>query len=167
MYQITPNWTWTLNTYALPIYFPLRPKFGSVLLYDQPFSRYKDAKSEMSEIYPKYTKWPRTDFGMLRAKSISYKLSNHPRGPNVGPFCCKTSLFPRYKVAENRKSWKCTEWPQTELEYLTVKKLLYTWNTYPWGPNFGPFHSTTIDFQDTRLPKIGNAPNDPKLKFNT
>ncbi len=28
-----------------------------------------------------------------------------------------------YKVSENRK---CTEWPQTELEQLTVKNTLYT-----------------------------------------
>ena len=43
-----------------------------------------------------------------------------------------------YKVGENRK---CTESPQTELEHLTVESIPYTLNTYPWGPNFGPFCS--------------------------
>ncbi len=64
-------------------------------------------------------------------------------------------------VSENRK---CTEWPQTELEDLTVKSTLYTLNTYPWGPNFCPFRSTISRFQDktyTRTAKIRNAPNDP------
>ena len=59
------------------------------------------------------------------------------------------------------------QWPQTELEHLTVKTTLYTLNTYPWGPNFSPFHSTTSSFQDTGSLKIGNAPNDPKLSLDT
>ncbi len=54
--------------------------------------------------------------------------------------------FSRYKVARNRK---CTEWPQTELEHLTVKRTLYTLNAYPWSPNFGLFRSTISRFQDT------------------
>ncbi len=50
-----------------------------------------------------------------------------------------------YKVGENQK---CTEWPQTELEDLTVKGTLYTLSTYPWGPNCGPFRSTISRFRD-------------------
>ena len=72
-----------------------------------------------------------------------------------------------YKVPENQK---CTQWPQNELEHLTVKSTLYTLNTYPWGPNCGPFHSTISHFRDTRCTssvKIGNVPNDPKLNLNT
>ena len=38
-----------------------------------------------------------------------------------------------------------------KLEQLTVKNTLYTLHTYPLGPNFGPFHSTTIRFRDKRL----------------
>ncbi len=51
-----------------------------------------------------------------------------------------------YKVGENRK---CTEWPQTELEHLTVQTTIHTLNIYPWGPNFGPFNSTINRFRDT------------------
>ncbi len=54
--------------------------------------------------------------------------------------------FSRHKVGENRK---CTEWPQTELEHLTVNSTLYTLSTYPWGPNVGPFRLTKSCFQDT------------------
>ncbi len=70
--------------------------------------------------------------------------------------------FSRYKVAKNQK---CTEWPQTELEHLTVKSTLFTLNIYSRGPNIGPFRSTINRFRDTctRSPKIGNAPNAPKL----
>ncbi len=56
--------------------------------------------------------------------------------------------FPRYKVVNMVKNWKCTEWPQTELEHLTAKSTLCTVNTYPWGPNFGPFCSTASGFED-------------------
>ena len=62
-----------------------------------------------------------------------------------------SSGFQRYKVAENQK---CTEWPRTELEQLTVKSILYTLNTYPWGPNFGPVRSTISRFRNTWSPKI-------------
>ncbi len=41
--------------------------------------------------------------------------------------------FSRYKVAKNRK---CTKWPQTELEHLTVKSTLYTLNTYALRSKF-------------------------------
>ena len=75
--------------------------------------------------------------------------------------------FRDMRSPENRK-W--TEWPKTELEHLTVKSTLYTFNTYPCGPNFGPFRSTISRFRDTtciRSPKIGNAPNEPELNLNT
>ena len=68
-----------------------------------------------------------------------------------------------HKVGKNRK---CTEWPQTELEDLTGKSIIYTLHTYPRGPNFGPFRSTTSCFRDTRSSKIGNAPSDHKLNLD-
>ncbi len=56
-------------------------------------------------------------------------------------------------------SKKCTEWPQTELDHLTVKNTLYTLFKYPQGPHFGPF-------RDTRFPKVGNALNDLRMILN-
>ncbi len=54
---------------------------------------------------------------------------------------------------QGRQNQKCTKWPQTELEHLTVKSTLYTLNTYLWGPNFGPFRPTASRFRDTKLSK--------------
>ncbi len=65
-----------------------------------------------SQKYSKYTKYL-----PLRSKFSFVSLYDYP--------------FPRYKVVKNRK---CTEWPQTELEHLTVKSTLYTLNTHPWRP---------------------------------
>ncbi len=49
---------------------------------------------------------------------------------------------------------KCAEWPQTELEHLTVKSTPYTLNSYPWGTNFAPLRSMTSGFQDIAHFKI-------------
>ncbi len=67
--------------------------------------------------------------------------------------------FSRYRIVENQK---CTrgQWPQNDPRHLTVKSTLYILNTHPRGPNFTPFCSMTSRFWDTRLLKIGNAPND-------
>ena len=53
----------------------------------------------------------------------------------------------RYKVVTN---WKCTEWPQTDLEHLTGKSTLHALNTYFWGPNIRPFSSTRYKIPKTR-----------------
>ncbi len=114
MHRVTPNWTWTLNSQKYLMYtehLPLRPRFWSISLYDQPFPRYK-----------------------------------------------------LYKVGKNRK---CNDWPQINLQHLTVKSTLYTLKTYPRGPNVRPFRSTISHFRDTRSRKIGNAPNEPKLNLMT
>ncbi len=72
-------------------------------------------------------------------------------------------MFWRYKVVEN---WKCTQWPQKDLNHLTVKRNMYTLNTQPQGPNFNPFRSMTSRFRDKRS-KIGNAPNDNRRTLTT
>ena len=85
-------------------------------------------------------------------------MHERPLGPKFWFILLYNYLFSRYKAAENQK---CTEWPQTELGHLTIKTTLYTLHTYPWGPNFGPFHRTTSHFPDTKSSKIGNALNGP------
>ena len=64
-----------------------------------------------------------------RPKLHSFSLCYHP--------------FSRNKIVENRK---CTEWPQNDLNHLTVTSALYTLNTYPGGPNFNPFRCTVARF---------------------
>ncbi len=90
-------------------------------------------------------------------------------GWNFGLFCSTstTTGYRDIRLVENRK-W--TEWPQTELEHLTVKSTLHMLSTYPWGPNVGPFRSTISCFQDTTCTmsaKTRNALNDPKLNLST
>ncbi len=75
MDRMSSDWPWILICDKYPVhteYLPPKPKFSSVLLYDQPFSR--------------------------------------------------------YKVVEN---WKCTEWPQIDIEHVTVKNTLYTPKSCP------------------------------------
>ncbi len=100
-----------------------------------------------------------TEYLPLRSKFWSVLLYDKP--------------FPRYNMYKVGESQKCTEWTQTELEDFTIKCTLYTLNTRPWGPNFGPFRSTGSRFRYTtcttctRWAKIGTAPNDSKLNLST
>ena len=74
----------------------------------------------------------------------SWKL-NYQKYPVYSGYCApevhflSVSLydhtFSGYKVIEN---WKSTEWPQSDIEHLTVKRSLYTLNTYLWGSRFTP-----------------------------
>ncbi len=96
-----------------------------------------------------------------------YTLNSYPCGPSLDQFRSRISCFSDTTCTRSAKNWKCTEWPQTKLEHLTVKSTLYTLNTYPCGPNFRSFRSTTSRFRDTKSSKIGNAPSDPKLNLNT
>ena len=121
-----------------------------------PFSRHKvvdnrtkksewtqnSLKHSTSQVYTEYASlWPKFNFVSLYDQPYS-----------------------RYKIVEN---WKCTQWPQSGIKHLTVESTLYTPNTHPWGHKFTPFCSTTRHFWDTRLSKIGNAPNDTRMTLGT
>ena len=121
MHQMTPEWSWTLNSQKYPVYMkylPPRAKYWSILLYGQPFSRYKVAENRK---FRKCTEWPQTDFEILTVISTSYTLSNYPRGPNLDPFCSMASHFQDIRFTKIDKNRKCTEWSQNDLEHLTVK----------------------------------------------
>ncbi len=66
------------------------------------------------------------------------------------------------KVGENRK---CTEWPQTELEQLTVKSTLYTLLT-PEGQIMVRFALRLAVSEIQGRQKSKNALSDPKLNLN-
>ncbi len=95
----------------------------------------------------------------LKNKKYPIYTTYLPPRPKFQPFLLCDQPFSRYKIDETRKFRKCTDWPQTEFEILTVKSTSSTLSTYPWGPNFGSFCSTTAGFRDLRLLKIGNARN--------
>ena len=141
---MTPNWTWTFKSQkSLYIHLVLTHKGQIVVRFA--------LRLVVSEIYVqvvknrKCTEWPQTEYEHLTVKSTLYTLNTYPLRFKFSSVSLYDELFPRYKVFKNRK---CTVWPQTELEHLTGKSTLYTVNTQPWGPNFGPFRSTTNSFQD-------------------
>ena len=72
-----------------------------------------------------------------------------------------------YHKVYSRLHQKHTESPPELPVEFNFASILYTLNTHPCGPNFTPFRSTTSHFQDTRLSKIGNAPNDPRMTLST
>ncbi len=98
-------------------------------------------------------------YGWLTLKSILHTISIYPQRPKVSPVFLYGPPFSRYKVAENRKFSKCSEWPQTDFEILTVKSTSYSVRNYTRNPNLGPFCSTTSRFRDTRLLKTGDFGN--------
>ena len=91
--------------------------------------------SQNFPVYPTYVP--------LRPKFWSVSLNDYP--------------FPRYNLNKVGENQKYTEWPQTQLEHLTGKIVLYTLNTYPRDEHFVSFHSTTSHFRDTRSLKMGNG----------
>ena len=145
MHRLTPNWTWTLNSQKYLMYtehLPLRPRFWSISLYDQPFPRYKLYKVGKNR---KCNDWPQINLQHLTVKSTLYTLKTYPRGPNFHPFCSTTSRFWDTRLSKIRNAPSGAK--LTDLEHLTVKSTLYTLNIYPWDTNFGPYHSTTSGFQ--------------------
>ncbi len=152
---MTPNWPWTCysDRYSACMKdLPLGLNFWSVSLYDHWFSRYKVPQNQKS------TECSQTEIEHLTVKTTLYTPNAYHRGPNIGQFCSTTSSCQATRSSKNRK---CTEWRQTELEHLAVKTL----NIYIWRPNFGPFHSATSRFGESRFGEIRNTQNGLKLNL--
>ena len=74
---MTSDWLWNLNSQKCPIYnkyVPPRNIFGSVLLYDKPFSRYEGSKIGKNQ---KCTDWSQNDPEHLTVKSTLHALSTY------------------------------------------------------------------------------------------
>ena len=67
---------------------PPRPKSHSVLLYDQPFSRYKLVENR------KFTKGPQNNLNHFTVKSYLYTLNTYRGGSNFTAFCSTVACFP-------------------------------------------------------------------------
>ncbi len=135
------------------------PKFQSVSLCDQSFSRYKAFREKCTE----WSKWPWT----LQGQMYPIYVLLVPPSLKFHSGSLYDQQFSRYEVFY-RKSKK------SEIHHLTsnspnliVKSTLYTVNTYSRGPNFGLFRSMAICFCATRLSKIRNAPIELRLTLNT
>ncbi len=112
----------------------------------------------------KSTEWPQTDLEHLTVISTLQALKTFLWHWNFCPFCSTATGFRDIRLPKNRK-WNDPMWTWT----LNSQQYSITLSTYPWGRNFGPFCSTSSRFEDTctKSPKIGNAPNAPKLNLNT
>ena len=75
----------------------------------------------------------------------------------------KIPVYLSYKYIQGHQNCKCTEWPQTDSEHLTMT--LQALKTYLSGWNFDPFCSTSTGFRDIRNRKCTEWP--PKLNLNT
>ncbi len=142
--QLTDSTACTLNTYLRG------PRFS----FHSTASRFRDTrllKLEKSEMHRMTSNWSWT----LNSQNCPAYIKYLFRGPN---FVLRPAAF---KVQGWCKSEirKCTEWPETDPENLTVKSTWYTLSKYPRGPNVGPFALRPNPFRDTKLSKIGNAPS--------
>ncbi len=104
IHQMTPEWPYALNCQKGPVYTeysPPRPKFHSVSLYDQPYSRYKVEnrkctkwpENNLTHLKSECTEWPQNYLNHLSVKSTLYTLNTHTRGPNFTPFRSTISRF--------------------------------------------------------------------------
>ncbi len=133
----------------------LSPKLQSVSLSDQPFLVTKHFEAPNN---------PQMTLNTTRSKVHYNCVANIPESQLSLLFSLRPAMG--CKVVDNGKNLKCTEWPQINIEHLTVKvPLCYALSTYHRGTNVGPFFSTASRFQDTRLSKIRNALNDLRLTF--
>ncbi len=104
---------------------PQRPRFSSVLLYDQPFSGCKAVKKLEVHFMTSNRPWT------LNCQNYPVYAQNiFPQSPNFHPFCFVTSYF------------ITSEWHWT----LNCHSTMYTLNAWFRGPNFGLFWSTTRHF---------------------
>ncbi len=106
--------------------YPGGPNFGPFLCTSRHFW---DTKSENgNSLY-----CLRLSLNILETKvpCIQYVLNPETKLWSLSIY---NQAFSRYKVAENRKNRKCTEWPQTDLEKLTVKSTLKSLSSCDRGP---------------------------------
>ncbi len=74
-----------------------------------------------------------TELEHLTVRSTLYTLNTYPRGPNFHPFTLRPAVS-TYKIVQN---WKCTEWPQTNLEHLWSEVPCINW-ILTLRPKFSP-----------------------------
>ena len=119
-------------------YSPPRPKFHSVSLYDQPFSRYRFFENR------KCTEWPQNDLKHLSVKNTLCTLNTHTRGPNFIPFCSTTSCFRdiRLSIIGNAPND-----PRMTLITEVFKSTLCTLNGHSWGQISLRFALRSLVFQ--------------------
>ena len=169
---MTSIWSWTCNSLKISVYakhlsskaqiltsfalwpsvfklqgfYPRGPNFGPFRFTTSCFRDTRISKSEISEMHQMSPAWPGT-LERQSALHITHTLSTY----HTKPKSWLVSLYGQTFCGNP----KCAEWLQNDLEHVTDKSTMFTLNTYPRDPKFGPFSSTTSRFWDTRLSKIG------------
>ncbi len=91
---MTLEWPSALKCQRYTVYTDTpRPKFQSVSLYDQPFSRYMFVKKT------ECTQWPQNDLNYVGVESTLYTLNTHPEAQISFRFALRPAVF-RYKVVQ-------------------------------------------------------------------
>ncbi len=111
------DWSCTLNCQKCPLYAEYllsMLNFSPILLYDQPFSRYKVAQSR------KYTDFPQHD---LEHKAVKVPCI-HWILTNMDQIFIRFSLQPAVFDIQYCPRHKKYEWHQTVLEHFTVKSTM-------------------------------------------
>ena len=166
MHRLTSDWPWTLKSTLFTVTtYPRSP----IVVRFAPRTAIFKIQGYRIRKNQKCTTWPQIDFEHLVVKSARYTVNTYARGPNCGPFPSMASQLGGTRCVENAKNRICTEWPQTDLEQLTIKVpyIHCTLSKYPLGPNLGPFCSTTSRVEIQGWWKSENAQTNPRLNLNT
>ncbi len=112
------------------------PKFLSVLLYDQPFSRYRAVENR------KCTEWPQSDLERLIVNNRPFTPNKYPQGQNLSLFGLRPAVF-EIQGCWNRKNRTCIDYH--------FKKSTTTTTTTKWKPNRNIAKSSKFTFHSTTL----------------
>ncbi len=114
-------------------------------------------KSEMHRMTPE---WPQALIGQKYPVYTEYS----PPRPKFHSVSFYDQALLRYKLVKN---WQCTEWPQKDLDMLSVKSNLPTQNIRPRGPNFTTFHSTVSRFSRYKVVENRKCTEWPRITWTT
>ena len=154
---MAPEWPEALNCRKYPVYSPPRPKFHSVSLHDQPFSRCKVVENR------KCTKWPPNDLNHLTIKSTLYTLNRNPEAHISLSFAPRPAVFEIQGCGKSEMHRMTPEWLNHLLK--CQKYPVYT----KYSPLTPKFHSVSFYVQSFRysLVQNGKSPNDPRMTLST
>ncbi len=118
-----PKWPWTSQTQRYPIYLLLVSLNPNFIQFPSTTSRFwVTGHCETSAQND-----PKMTLNITRS-TLPYTFLLMSQSPKFHPIFLYTQPFSRYKVVG---IGKCTEWPQDDLEHLTVKSTLYKLSTFP------------------------------------
>ncbi len=116
---------------------------------------FQDTKLSISEMHQMPSEWP----WILNSQKYPVYIKYLPPRFKFLSLSLYDQLFSRYKVVKNRKIRKCTDWSQTDLEYLTIKK--YPFFRFALRPAVSEMQGLL------KVENFGNVPNDLRLTLKS